>query len=110
MVSRTHRDKKRREKSKDVDSVMTTSIVWVGSGVITNTLTGSDTFDPRVPIDQPGEEGDDVLVWADVPKALKQRLENKPQRITQECLVGNVERILCLYESDIVTHVIRQQL
>ena len=80
MSIRTHRDKKEKEKVRDADSVMATSMAWAGSKVTTNTLTGSGTFDPRVPIDQPGEEGDDVLIWADVPKALKKRIEDKPQK------------------------------
>ena len=63
-----------------------------------------------MPIDQPGEEGDDALIWADLPKELVRRLENKPQRVTEDCLLDNAEDILRLYENDIISHVIKQQL
>ena len=35
-----------------------------------NKLTVGDTFDPRVPIDQPEEDVGDALVWEDVPEKL----------------------------------------
>ena len=89
---------------------MATSMAWAGSNVKVNSLTGKGKFDPRVPIDQPGEEGDDALIWADVPEALQERLADKPQRITQDCLMGNAKGILRLYANDVVQHVIKQQL
>ena len=91
---------------------LTTGMSWAGTGtkVKSNTLTGKGTFDPRVPLDQPGEEGDDTLIWADVPKILKERLEAKTRQITEDCLMCNVKGILSLYEHDIIQHVIQQQL
>ena len=61
---------------------LATSMAWAGTKVKVNTFTVEGTFDPRVPIDQPGEEGDDALIWADVPETLCKRLEKKPQQIT----------------------------
>ena len=89
---------------------LATGMSWAGTDVKANTLTGKGTFDPTVPLDQPGEEGDDALIWADVPKALKERLEKKPQQITEDCLMCNAKGILRLYEHDIIQHVIQQQL
>ena len=98
------------EPESEEAPALTTSMVWAGKSVKVNTLTVKDTFDPTVPIDQPGEEGDDGLIWADLPAALKERLKNKPQQITQECLKMNAEGVLRMYENDIVQHVICQQL
>ena len=84
-------------------------MAWVGSKARVNTLTGEGTFNPRVPVDQPGEEGDDALIWADEPYALKERLEAKPQQITEDCLLGNAQAILRLFENDVVQHVVKQQ-
>ena len=75
-----------------------------------NSLTGKGTFNPRIPIDQPGDEGDDVLIWADVPEALERQLKEKPQLITKDCLLDNAKGILRLFENDIVHHVIKHQL
>ena len=94
------------KKKKQPEATLATDMSWVGTKVTVNTLTGSGAFDPRVPIDQPGEEGDDALIWADVPKKLKQRLLAKPQLITEECLLENAKGILRLYNNDIVQHVI----
>ena len=85
-------------------------MAWAGKNAKVNTLTGKGAFDPLVPIDQPGEEGDDALIWADVPKALEERLAQKPQQITEDCLMVNAKGVLRLYEHDIVQHVIKQQL
>ena len=67
----------KRKKSGDQDNnrvrkqpALTTEMVWSHTGIKVNTLTGEGTFDPRVPIDQPVEEGDDALIWTDVPEAL----------------------------------------
>ena len=38
------------------------------------------------------------------------RLENKPQQITETCLLENAKAILRLYENDITQHVVKQQL
>ena len=94
----------------DEKPALATSMAWAGRNARINTLTGSGEFDPNVPIDQPGDEGDDALIWADVPAALAKRLEQKPQQITEECLRVNAVGILRLYENDIVQHVIKQQL
>ena len=85
-------------------------MAWVGSKARLNSLTGTGHFNPSVPVDQPGEEGDDALIWADVPEKLKERLENKPQQITETCLLENAKAILRLYENDITQHVVKQQL
>ena len=61
-------------------------------------------------MDQPGEEVDDTLIWADVPEKLKERFESKPQQITESCLLENTKAILRLYENDITQHVVKQQL
>ena len=87
-----------------------TSMSWVGTGAKVNSLTGKGTFDPRIPIDQPGDEGDDALIWADVPHALEERLKEKPQLITKVCLYDNAISILRLYKNDIIKHVVKQQL
>ena len=60
-----------------------TSMTLVGSKEWLSSLTGSGHFNPTVPVDQPGEEGADALIWVDVPEKLKERLENKPQQITE---------------------------
>ena len=109
------RGKRRRSGDQDDDNVgrrpaLATGMSWAGTGVKVNTLTGEGTFDPRVPLDQPGEEGDDALIWADVPEALRKRLKEKPQQITENCLMCNAKGILRLYENDITQHVIKQQL
>ena len=105
-----HTRRKKNKKSDGNAAIMATSMAWAGSGTRANTLTGEGTFDPRVPIDQPGEKGDDALIWADYPKAIKDRLKNVPQLVTEDCLLGNAQGILCLYENDIVAHVVKQQL
>ena len=102
--------KSRAEERDEEESAPATSMSWTGTGVRVNSLTGKGTFDPKVPIDQPGDEGDDALIWADVPDSLKYRLEDKPQLITQDCLLDNAKGILRLYENDIIHHVIKQQL
>ena len=81
---------KSKPRKKQPEATLATDMAWVGTKTVVNTLTGSGQFDPRVPIDQPGEEGDDALIWADVPKKLKQRLAEKPQQITEDCLLENV--------------------
>ena len=43
-----------------------TNMEWVGSKARLNSLTGSGHLNPSVPVDQPGEEGDDALIWSDV--------------------------------------------
>lgn len=83
--------RKNDEPESEETSSLTTSMVWSGKITKVNTLTVKDTFDPTVPIDQPGDKGDDPIIWADVPAALKERLRNNPQQITQECLKMNVE-------------------
>ena len=112
-----YRDKRNRGKKRQANQPkpdekpdLTTSMVWAGKNARINTLTGSGDFDPSVPIDQSGDEGDDALIWADVPTALTKRLEQKPQQITEECLRVNAVGILSLYENDIVQHVIKQKL
>ena len=57
----------------------TARLAWAGKNAEVNTLTGNGAFDPLVPIGQPGEEGDDALIWADVPRTLEERLAKKPQ-------------------------------
>ena len=89
---------------------MAISMAWAGKDVKVNSLTGKGTFNPRIPIDQPGEGGDDALIWADVPEKLSKRLKEKPQRITEDCLVENAKGVLRLYQNDIVQHVVKQQL
>ena len=49
-------------------------------------------------MDQPGEEGDEALIWAEVPAALEKRLK---ELITEEYLRCNTKGILRLYENDI---------
>lgn len=46
-------------------------MAWADSNVKVNNLpvTGKGKFDPRVPIEQPDEEGDDVLICTDVSEA-----------------------------------------
>ena len=72
----------RTNHKSDDDVAPETNMSWAGKKTKVNTLTGRGTFDPRVPIDQPGEEGDDALIWADVPEKLKDRLKDKPQIVT----------------------------
>ena len=81
---------------------------WAGTKARVNTLTGKGKFDPKVPIDHAGDEGDDDLIWADCPKNLLERLEEKPQQITSDCLQMNALGILRLFENDIIQHVIKQ--
>ena len=118
---RKYRGKRKRGKTGKNEETksrekpdLATSMTWAGKDAKVNTLTDSVDFDPSVPIgtfiDQPGEEGDDALIWADVPAALEKRLKEEPQLITEECLKCNAKGILRLYENDIVQHVIKQQL
>ena len=79
----------RYDNKTDEQPAPATSMSWTGKKAAVNTLTGRGTFDPKIPIDQPGEEGDDALIWADVPEALKERLKDKPQLITEDCLYEN---------------------
>ena len=99
-----------KDGAKAKKPALATSMAWAGTGIKVNTLTGEGAFDPTVPIDQPGEEGDDALIWADVPEALRKRLMQKPQQVTEDCLMCNAKGILRLYENDITQHVIKQQL
>ena len=107
---KSNRRSYRSEDKPDDEPAPATSMSWTGTKAKVNTLTGRGTFDPKIPIDQPGEEGDDALIWADVPDALKERLKDKPQLITEDCLYDNARGILRLYENDIVQHVIKRQL
>ena len=51
---------RQNEEAKSQEKpALTTSMAWAGKNAKVNTLTGSDDFDPSVPIDQPGEEGDE---------------------------------------------------
>ena len=87
--------RKRNEEAKPQEKpTLATSMPWSGKNVKVNTLTVSGDFDPSVPIDQPREEGDDALIWADVPAALEKRLKEKPQQITEECLRCNAKDIV----------------
>ena len=63
---------------------MATGMSWAGRGVKVNSLTGEGTFNPRIPIDQAGEDGDDALVWSDVSEKFNKRLKEKPQKITED--------------------------
>ena len=45
-------------------------------------------------MDQPGDEGDDALIWADVPSKLCERLASKPQQITESYLLENVKHLI----------------
>ena len=87
-----------------------TATTWAGTKAKVNTLTGKGKFDPKIPIDYADDEGDDDLIWADPPTALIERLEEKPQQITSDCLQMNALGILRLFESDVTQHVIKQQL
>ena len=87
-----------------------TATTWAGTKAKVNTLTGKGKFDPKIPIDHADDEGDDDLIWADPPTALIDRLEEKPQQITSDCLQMNALGILRLFESDVIQHVIKQQL
>ena len=57
--------KRNREGARKTDKAAkaaapVTSMVWVGSKARLNSLTGSGNFNPKVPVDQPGDEGDDA--------------------------------------------------
>ena len=90
MSKRRDRRKQSKKDSKsdddeEDDRTPATSMSWAGTGAKVNSLTGKGKFNPRIPIDQPGDEGDDALIWSDVPFALEERLKDKPQLIT--CLL-----------------------
>ena len=84
----------RTDNRDEEESDPATSMSWTGTGVEVNSFTGKDTFGPRVPRHQPGDEGDDDLIWADVPEALKHRFEDKPQIIAKAGLLDNARGIL----------------
>ena len=114
MASKKQKNNKKFKKNKGANkskpSRAPSTSTWIGTKAKANTLTGKGKFDPKVSIEQVGDEGDDDIIWADYPKALKERLENKPQQITRDCLQMNAKGILRLFENDIVQHVIKQQL
>ena len=113
-VQKRNRDGARKTDKAAKVAAPVTSMAWVGSKTLSktrlNSLTGSGNFNPKVPVDQPGDEGDDALIWADVPEKLSERLASKPQQITESCLLENAKAILRLYENDVIQHVVKQQL
>ena len=50
------------------------------------------------------------MIWYDVPKKLKERLDKKSQKITVDCIKENAESILRFYESDVIEHVLEMQM
>ena len=83
---------------------------WAGKGQRFNSLSSKrGKFNPRIPTLSVERNAEEELVWADYPKNLKERLANKEQRITDDCLKENAEAILKFYEKDIVEHVASQQ-
>ena len=113
----SHSRSRSNTRGKSELVMATHSQVWrkltATSKSITYLVIGKGKFDPRVPIEQPDEEGDDVLICTDVREAFEERLQDKPQRITQVGLLdAQTKGILLLYENDVpvVQHVIKQQL
>ena len=89
---------------------MLSTLRWAGKAVNANSLADPNaSFDPALPCASGEEEARDVLVYADAPKRLIERLENKPQEIGSNCLFENAESILRFYEEDIVSHVVKQE-
>ena len=64
---------------------------------------------PALPCANGEEAARAAIIYADEPKALKKRLEEKTQEIGPNCLHENAESILHFYEEDIVPHVIKQE-
>ena len=86
------------------------SMSWAGRSYRPNSLTTKGKFNPRIPSVSGNKNAEDELVWYDVPKNLKTRLEKKTQKITVDCIRENAESILRFYENDIVEHVLQMQL
>ena len=83
---------------------------WAGRSYRPNSLTTKGKFNPRIPSVSGNKNAEDELVWYDVPKNLKTRLEKKTQKVTVDCIKENAESILRFYENDIIEHVLQMQL
>ena len=86
------------------------SMSWAGRTYRPNSLTTRGRFNPRVPSVSEDKNAEDELIWYDVPKKLKERLDKKSQKITVDCIKENAESILRFYESDVVEHVLEMQM
>ena len=69
-------------------------MAWAVKHVKVNTVTVTGTFDPRIPIDQPGEEGDKRAHLGGRSRHWKKEksAEENPHIIADDCLMVNVKR------------------
>lgn len=89
---------------------MFSSLKWAGAAANDNSLTNSNvSFDPSLPCASGDEDARDAIIYADEPKKLVKRLSEKPQEIHVDSMYESAKGIFRLYESDIVEHVIRQE-
>ena len=86
------------------------SLSWTGSVRFhTGTATASNlatTFHPSVPMNEPGMSKEKVKVLMDVPTELQRQLNEGLDMIGVNCLKGNAEIVLSIYEEIMVEHVL----
>ena len=89
---------------------MFSSLKWAGAAANDNSLTNSAVaFDPSLPCASGDEDARDAIIYADEPKKLIKRLQDKPQEIDVDIMYESAKGIFRLYENDIVEHVIKQE-
>ena len=89
---------------------MFSSLKWAVAAANDNSLTNSAVaFDPSLPCASGDEDARDAIIYADEPKKLIKRLQDKPQEIDVDSMYERAKGIFRLYENDIVEHVIKQE-
>ena len=95
-------------QSKMVDCDM--RITWAGRQYTPSSLAAGGEYDPRIPlVSAEKDRTQDDIVWNDVPRRLKQRLQTGMKRIELDCVAENAQAVLTFYEHDILEHVVSQE-